>query len=126
MKRNVGTIDKVITDLPFGVRCGLQYFQFARFCRDLARILVPGTGRAVILGQQYKKVKAVLEDSEEFGDVVEIERQPLREKYDDLIKKAQDHMKEVASGGDFAEMLETMDRYEVYNFSKTDKYDSGQ
>ena len=72
------------------------------------------------------KIKAVLEDSEEFGDVVEIERKPLREKYDELIKKAQEHMKEVASGGDFAEMLETMAKYEVYNFSKTDKYDSGQ
>ncbi len=67
-----GTIDKVVTDLPFGIKCGLQLFQFAHFCRELARILVPGTGRAVILGQQFKKVKAVLEDSKDSfkpGDV---------------------------------------------------------
>eukprot|EP01046_Picozoa_sp_COSAG06_P065588 COSAG06_NODE_16175_length_1016_cov_1.455834_1_plen_146_part_10 len=73
------------------------------------------------------KIKAVLEDSEEFGDVVEIERKALHEKYDGLVKEAVDTMKEVAGGDDFADMMETMAKYEEkYNYEKTDKYDSAQ
>jgi hypothetical protein len=74
-----------------------------------------------------QKIKAVLEDSEEFGDVVEIERKALHEKYDGLIKEAIDTMKEVAGGDDFADMMETMAKYdEKYTYPKTEKYDSGQ
>ena len=56
------------------------------------------------------KVKEVLQESEEFGDAVDVERKALHEKYDGLIQAAEDEMKEVADGADFSDMMETMMR----------------
>lgn len=74
------------------------------------------------------KVKEVLQESEEFGDAVDVERKALHEKYDGLIQAAEDEMKEVADGADFSDMMETMMRYEndYASYEATDKYRSAK
>ena len=74
------------------------------------------------------KVKEVLQESEEFGDAVDVERKALHEKYDGLIQAAEDEMKEVADGADFSDMMETMMKYEndYASYEATDKYRSAK
>ncbi|KNC49525.1 uncharacterized protein AMSG_11886 [Thecamonas trahens ATCC 50062] len=51
------TIDGVIADLPFGHRCGRTSQlrgMYVKLVGELARVLVPGTGRAVLFTPQFK------------------------------------------------------------------------
>ncbi|GAQ80022.1 hypothetical protein KFL_000440230 [Klebsormidium nitens] len=56
------TVDRVISDMPFGILCGSPKERnnvFPSVLKEIARVLVPGTGRAVLLCQG-RKVRADL------------------------------------------------------------------
>ena len=80
-----GSLDVVVTDLPFGKRIG-NYLSVKTFYpvafRELARVTRPGTGRAVVLTHQYRiAMKSAMDMRPELwavADVVKLNHGGLR------------------------------------------------
>ena len=64
-----GSIDVVVSDLPFGKRHGNKYLNrtlYPKILRDLARITRPSTGRAALLTQDFKSINLALKSNQDF------------------------------------------------------------
>eukprot|EP00271_Cylindrocystis_brebissonii_P001869 TRINITY_DN12186_c0_g3_i1.p1 TRINITY_DN12186_c0_g3~~TRINITY_DN12186_c0_g3_i1.p1 ORF type:complete len:519 (+),score=90.13 TRINITY_DN12186_c0_g3_i1:79-1557(+) len=64
-----GSIDRLLCDMPFGVRCGsvrMREQLSPRIAREVARVLPPSTGRAILMGQSKAMRHELLTGQKEF------------------------------------------------------------